>query len=110
MEIRLGLTKADGTTVRPMWDELTVEQQAFAWSSVWVGMPRLEEGTLAEFTRRATLYQENVCYHVFDGGGPVVLGEADWRMAIGEYALVWSNASRLTPAQFDRKIRKEMEQ
>lgn len=108
MEIRLGLTKADGTTVRPLWDELTVEQQAFAWSSVWVGMPRLEESTLAEFARRAALYQQHVCHHVFDSGGPVTLAEEDWRMALEGYVLIWSNASRLTAAQFDRKIRKEI--
>lgn len=107
MEIRLGLDKADGTTVRPHWDELTVEQQAFAWISVWTGMPRLEESTLAEFTRRATVYQEVIGSYVFDGNGPVILVEEDWREALDGNVLIWSNASRLTAAQFDRKIRKE---
>lgn len=93
--------------LRPLWDELTVEQQAFAWISVWVGMPRLEKATLKEFARRAAVYQEVIGSYVFDGNGPVTLTEEDWASALEGNELVWSNASRLSAAQFERKADKE---
>lgn len=106
MAASFGLDDENGVTRRPDVNDLTAEQRAFLTLSVCVGMPRLDESTVPEFTRRATRWQREINFLLFDKTGPVIPTEEEWRQALGEYVAIWTNADPLTNEQFDQKMEK----
>lgn len=104
MTVRFGFKQADGTTLRPVPADLTDAQYAFTALSGAVGMPVLDERTIAEFTRRAGLYQKYVGTVLSKADGPVVFTRDDFETLLPG---AWTNWTKVGKRDFDTALKRE---
>lgn len=110
VSIRAGYETQDGGAVTfPAYRDLTVEQTAFLFMTMSVGMPRLDEKTIDEFVRRVDLWQTYVGPFLTENGKTVPVTRKILAEILAGHKAAWTNVNRITKRDFDAVIKKEKE-
>jgi hypothetical protein len=82
-------------------DRLNPVTEALIWATMAVGIPQITDDNADEFYDRLHRWERLVAYYVIEGGkGPRPITREEVKAHIGLH----TNASRLTRAQFGKKL------